>query len=80
MKAYTVQELDAFFRSLESTCDVRVPVARHDGTRTLGAPDEGPLKLAGGVVLKKITNVFFPQLETILVAGPDGVAMPAGPV
>jgi len=79
MKVYTVQELDTFFRSLEATCNVQVPVAQHDGTRTLGAPADGPLKLAGGVVLKKITNVFFPQLETVFVAGPDGAAMTPAP-
>jgi len=77
VKAFSVQELDAFFKSLEPDYDVRVPVSRHDGTRTLGAPGDGPLALAGGVVPSRITNVFFPHLEAVLAAGGDGITMPS---
>ena len=66
MKAYSVQEVDAFLRSLQSDYDVRVPVIRLDGTRNLGAPDDGPLALAGGVILNKVTSVFFPHIEVVL--------------
>ncbi len=66
MKAFTDQELAAFLGSLEGQYDVRVPIALHDGTRSLGRPGQGPLALAGGAVPAKVTSVFFPQMERIL--------------
>jgi len=77
VKAFSVEELDAFFRSLEADYDVRVPVSRHDGTRTLGVPGDGPLALAGGVVPSRITNVFFPHLEAVLAVRDGGTTMPS---
>ncbi|HUS57151.1 MAG TPA: 4Fe-4S dicluster domain-containing protein [Planctomycetota bacterium] len=77
MKAYSVQELDSFFKSLESHYDVCVPVRRRDGTRALGAPADGPLTLAGGPVPNKITSVFFPQMEVVLTASSDRLATPS---
>jgi len=79
VKALTLQELEAFFRSLESDWDVRVPVRLHDGTRALGRLDEGPLALAGGRLPRKPTEAFFPQMEQVLTAGPDGVVMQGPP-
>jgi sulfhydrogenase subunit beta (sulfur reductase) len=72
MKILTEQQLEAFFKSAESDYDVLVPIKLHDGTRSLGKPGEGPLALAGGAVPQKITNVFFPQIETVLTIGPEG--------
>jgi sulfhydrogenase subunit beta (sulfur reductase) len=73
MKILTEQQLEAFFKSVESDYEVLVPLRLHDGTRSLGKPGEGPLALAGGAIPQKITNVFFPQIETVLTIGPDGV-------
>ncbi|HUT47369.1 MAG TPA: 4Fe-4S dicluster domain-containing protein [Sedimentisphaerales bacterium] len=79
MKILTEQQLEAFFKTAESEYDVRVPIKLHDGTRSLGKLGEGPLALAGGVVPQKITNVFFPQIETVLTIGPDGVELQESP-
>ena len=79
MNVLTEQQLEAFFKSVESNYDVRVPIKLHDGTRTLGKLGEGPLALAGGVIPTKITNVFFPQIETVLTIGPDGLEMQEPP-
>jgi len=79
VKACTDQELKAFFRSLATDYDVRVPIRLHDGTRTLGRLDDGPLALRGGHLPRKLSEVFFPQAEPVLAAGPDGVALPAAP-
>ena len=79
MNVMTEQQLEAFFKSVESNYDVRVPIKLHDGTRTLGKLGEGPLALAGGVIPTKITNVFFPQIETVLTIGPDGLEMQEPP-
>jgi sulfhydrogenase subunit beta (sulfur reductase) len=73
MKILTEQQLEAFFKSAESDYDVQVPIRLHDGTRSLGKPGDGQLALAGGAIPQKITNVFFPQIETVLTIGPDGV-------
>ncbi|MFH1615579.1 MAG: 4Fe-4S dicluster domain-containing protein [Planctomycetota bacterium] len=66
MRVLTEQNLKAFLKSVEVDYDVRVPIRLHDGTRTLGNLSEGPLAIAGGPIPQKITNVFFPQMETIL--------------
>jgi sulfhydrogenase subunit beta (sulfur reductase) len=79
VKALSVKELDAFFKSLESDYDVRVPVSWHDGTRALGAPCDGPLALAGGAMLNKITSVFFPQVQPVLTVSAGEVATPPPP-
>ncbi|MHC4636493.1 MAG: 4Fe-4S dicluster domain-containing protein [Planctomycetota bacterium] len=71
MKVLTEQELQTFLKSAESQYDIRVPVKLQDGTRTLGKPNEGQLALTGGVVPVKITNVFFPQMETVLTVSDD---------
>ena len=76
MKKLTIQEIESFLRSFESDYDVRVPISLHDGTRALGKLDEGPLAIPGGRIPQKITNVFFPQMETVLTItsdDPDGI-------
>jgi sulfhydrogenase subunit beta (sulfur reductase) len=73
MKILTEQQLEAFFKSVESDYDVQVPIRLPGGTRSLGKPHQGALALAGGAIPQKITNVFFPQIETVLTIGPDGV-------
>ena len=75
MKAVTSDELEAFLQSAASEFDVRVPMALHDGTRTLGRLGEGPLALGGGAIPGKPTAVFFPQFETKLTYRPGSVEM-----
>ena len=75
MKKLTIQEIESFLRSIESDYDVRVPISLHDSTRALGKLDEGSLAISGGCIPQKITNVFFPQMETILTAGPEKLEM-----
>jgi len=80
VKAYNVEEIEALLESLESQYDVRVPVIYIDGTRSLGAPGDGTLALKGGVVLNKITSVFFPQLEVVLAtSGGQQIEVPPPP-
>ena len=76
MKGLTQQELTSFFQSLEPDFDVRVPVRLHDGTRSLGKLNEGPLALAGGVVPKKITSVFFEHTQLVLSIEDHTVKLP----
>ncbi|UCG50056.1 MAG: 4Fe-4S dicluster domain-containing protein [Phycisphaerales bacterium] len=76
MRLLTERQLEAFLRSAETDYDVRVPVALRDGTRTLGRLDDGRLALAGGAIPAKMTNVFFPQMDRLLTAGPDGPDIP----
>ena len=71
MKTLTIQQIESFLKSMESDYDVRVPVRLHDGTRSLGRLGEGPLAIAGGRIPKKITSVFFPQIDTILTTGSE---------
>lgn len=73
MKILNEPEVQAFLASAESEYDVRVPTRLHDGTRALGTLEQGPLALAGGAVLQKVTAVFFPQMETMLSHGPEGM-------
>ncbi len=68
MKTLTIQQVESFLRSMESDYEVRVPIRLYDGTRSLGRLDEGSLAIAGGRIPKKITNVFYPQMETVLAA------------
>lgn len=79
MKLLTERELHEFFISLEADYDVRVPIGLHDGTRTLGRLDEGPLMLTGGPLPTKPTNVFFPQMEEVFVDSDEGVQDPTTP-
>ena len=80
MKLLTEQQLETFFKSIESDYDVRVPVMLHDKTRSLGKISDGPLALAGGAVPQKITNVFFPQMEVVLSANGDGTQPVGKPI
>ena len=75
MKTLTIQEVESFLKSIESDYDVRVPISLHDGTRVLGKLNEGSLAIAGGCIPQKITNVFFPQMETILTASSEKIEM-----
>ncbi len=75
MKTLTIQDIESFLRSIESIYDVHVPISLHDGTRTLGKLGGGPLAIAGGRIPQKITNVFFPQMETVLTIGPEKIEL-----
>ena len=75
MKTLSNNELEAYFRDIESDYDVRVPIRLPDGTRTLGKLDDGTLSLCGGVLPVKITSVFFPQQECILRVNLDNIQM-----
>jgi len=77
VKALNEQELAALFEALAADWDVRVPIRLHDGTRALGRPGEGPLALAGGALPRKITSVFFPQMERVFTAGGGAIEAPA---
>jgi len=68
MKALTTAELKSFLESLTGEYDVRVPVKLQDGTRALGHPDEGALCIVGGRIARKPTDIFFPQLDVMLMA------------
>jgi len=71
MKILTIQEVQSFFKSMEADYDVRVPIRLVDGTRTLGRLSDGTPAIGGGCLPMKITSVFFPQLEAMLVIEPD---------
>ena len=75
MKTLSNNELELFFKDIESDYDVRLPVRLQDGTRTLGKPCDGTMSLSGGVLPVKITNVFFPQNECILSVDADEIQM-----
>ena len=75
MKIVTNQEVESFLRSIESDYDVLVPIGLHDGTRAMGKLSEGSLAIAGGRIPKKITNVFFPQMETVLTASSEKIEL-----
>jgi sulfhydrogenase subunit beta (sulfur reductase) len=66
MKILTLQQIESFLKSIESDYDVRVPIRLYDGTRSLGRLGEGPLAIVGSRIPKKITDVFFPQIDTVL--------------
>ena len=80
MKSMTLEALERFFREMDADYDVRVPVSLHDGTRTLGKSDEGPLALSGGFIPLKTTSVFFPQTERVFKTDADGKIRMAGPL
>jgi len=75
MKAFSLTELKSSLKSLESDFDVRVPIALHDGTRTLGSIDSGELHLAGGTLPTKPVSLFFPQIDCIMTVEDDSINM-----
>ena len=75
MKILTIQQIESFLRSMESDYDVRVPINLHDDSRTLGKLDKGSLTITGGRIPQKITNVFFPQTETVLTTGSEKIEL-----
>lgn len=80
MKAITVPEFQFFLSTIQDTYDVQVPIALHDGTRTLGGLNEGPLSLFGGKISRKPTSIFFSQQEKVLCDCKNkGIRMVLGP-
>ena len=79
MKAVTAEQLEAFLASVSGEFDVRVPVALHDGTRTLGALEEGSLALVGGPLPNSPLSPFFPQFETTLTYREGSLQTQAAP-
>jgi sulfhydrogenase subunit beta (sulfur reductase) len=75
MKILTIQQIESFLRSMEPDYDVRVPIKLHDNSRTLGKLDKGSLAITGGRIPQKITNVFFPQAETVLTASSENIEL-----
>lgn len=75
MKTLSNEELEIFFKDIESDYDVRLPIRLQDGTRTLGKLGDGAMSLCGGVLPVKITSVFFPQQECILCVNTDEIQM-----
>ena len=75
MKILTIQQIESFLRSMESDYDVRVPINLHDGSRALGKLDKSSLAIDGGRIPQKITNVFFPQSETVLTADSEKIEL-----
>ncbi len=73
MKVLRPERIAAFFADLTATYEVRLPIRLPDGTRTLGALDDGPIALQGGALPGKPTSAFFPQHETIFTASAGGV-------
>jgi hypothetical protein len=63
------RQIESFLKSIEEDYDVRVPVSLHDSTRSLGNLGEDTLAIAGGRGPKKITDVFFPQIDNVLAIG-----------
>ena len=63
MKLINIRQLEASLVAVSGEYDVRVPIALHDETRTLGELGEGPLASAGGVLPTKPSSLFFPQVD-----------------
>ena len=81
MKALTAQLMPDFFASLASAFELRLPILLPDGTRTIGAPADGPLALMGGAVPAKPTAAFFPQQgELFSVSAGVSTAAPVAPL
>ena len=66
-------------KSIESDYEICVPISLYDGTRALGNLSEGTLALAGGRIPQKVTNVFFPQMETVLTSDSGKIELPQPP-
>jgi len=62
---------------LAADYDVRLPVALHDGTRSLGKVGEGTPAFMGGRLLMKPTSVFFPMLDRTMTIESGEIAMQA---
>lgn len=69
MKILAPAELPGFFARVAEGYDLRLPVVARDGSRVLGAQDDGAPALAGGPLLAKPTALFFPQTDELFVAG-----------
>ena len=76
MKFLHPGNLQAFFQSLTTEFDVKVPVLTPEGERVFGTPGEGPPVLSGGALTAKPTSVFFPQEEELFATGRE-VSKPA---
>lgn len=74
MKILAPAELPEFFARVAEGYDLRLPVVARDGSRVLGAQDDGEPALAGGALLAKPTAAFFPQTEELFVFAADGTA------
>lgn len=79
MKFLTSDQLAPFFVSLRDTWEVRLPVRLPDGTRALGALDEGPPDLMGGPLSAKPTAAFFPQTDQLFTASGGEFRQPPSP-
>jgi len=80
MKQFTIEQLNDFLKSLAGDYDLRVPVVLHDGTRSIGSPDEGDIAVLGGKLPVKPTTVFFPQFDNILtVSANNKIQMASSP-
>jgi formate hydrogenlyase subunit 6/NADH:ubiquinone oxidoreductase subunit I len=79
MKILTEQQLKDFFKLVEQNYDLHVPIRLSDGTRAIGNLEEGPLAMAGDLILQKITSVFFPQMETMLTGNHEKMECPELP-
>jgi len=75
MKAFSQAELKSSLKSLEADYDVQVPIALHDGTRTLGSINSGELLLAGGCLPTKPVSLFFPQVDCIMTIEDETINM-----
>ena len=71
MNALSPEALEAFLLTLTDEYHVLVPIALHDGTRSLGRVGTGPLALSGGALPSKVSQVFFPHFETYLKISED---------
>ncbi len=76
MKVLFTEQMPVFFANLAGSFDLRLPVMLADGTRTIGALEDGPIALHGGAVLSKPTAAFFPQQGTVFSVV-EGAALPA---
>lgn len=77
MKVLYPEHIPAFFTSLASRFEVRLPVILPDGTRTIGSREDGPIALRGGSVPGKPTAAFFPQQGTVFTTVEGGVLPPS---
>ncbi len=80
MKAVSLEALEAFLLTLTDEYHVLVPIALHDGTRSLGRIGTGPLALSGGALPAKVSQVFFPHFETYLKISKDHAVEMASPL
>ncbi|MDD2898052.1 MAG: 4Fe-4S dicluster domain-containing protein [Desulfuromonadaceae bacterium] len=74
MRILNPERLDAFFATIATTWDLRLPILLPDASRAIGSFGDGPPALHGGAVLAKPTAAFFPHQGTIFTAA-DGVLL-----